>query len=131
MPAPLAVPAAEHRVARHSASYPRRIHALSGRGDDARPLVAATDRVFSLTRVQVGHLAGVELDVGAADAHPLDVDDAFVRPGFRAGDLAHLRSAGSGDDERTHRHSRGPAWIRKPAKQVTRRSGILGLMGTG
>ena len=74
------------------------------RRDRAGPLVADPDGIRGLVRVQVGHLAGVELDVRAADARPLDVDDHLAGPGLRPRQLAHLRGAGARDHERPHRH---------------------------
>ena len=97
-------PAAEHRVAGHPTADPRRIDAVPDRRHGAGPLVADPDRIRRLVRVQVGHLARVELDVRAADTGPVDVDDHLAGPGLRPRQLAHLRDAGTGDHERPHRH---------------------------
>ena len=55
--------------------------------------------------LDVGHLAGVELDVGAADADPIDLDEQLSRGGDRIGHVAHRRLARRGDDERAHQLS--------------------------
>ena len=50
-------------------------------GDDPGPLVADPDRVGGLTRVEVRHLPGEELDVRAADTRALDVAlVGWIRP---------------------------------------------------
>ena len=51
------------------------------------PLVAEPHRVGRMPLVQVGHLAGEELDVGAAHAHALDFHDHLSRPGDGRRDL--------------------------------------------
>ena len=102
--APPAGPAAQHRVAGHAASHPRRVHPVPDRRDRACPLVADPDGIRGLVRVQVGHLAGVELDVRAADARPLDVDDHLADPGLGPWQLAHLGGPRARDHERPHRH---------------------------
>ena len=82
-PAPAAHAVAEHGVAHHPAADPRRVDAVADAGDRARPLVPEAHRVGRVPLVQVGHLAGEELHVGAADADPLDVDDDLA--GLAAG----------------------------------------------
>jgi hypothetical protein len=52
--------------------------------------------------VQVGHLAGEELDVGAAQAGPLHVDHHPPRLGRRRRDVPHPGPAGTLDHERAH-----------------------------
>ena len=52
--------------------------------------------------LDVGHLAGVQLDVGAADPHPLDFHEQLARRGDRIGHFLHRGLAGGGDDERAH-----------------------------
>ena len=71
----------------------RPIHAestpLPTAGDRARPLVAEPHRVRRVPLLQVGHLAGEELDVGAADADPFDVDDDLAGGRHRGRHLLH------------------------------------------
>ena len=78
--------AAEHRVARDPPAEPGRVDA----GADARRPCPhhswpEPHRVRGVALVQVGHLAGEELDVGAAHADPLDVDDDLARGRHRRG----------------------------------------------
>ena len=49
------------------------------RGHRAAPLVTGPHREARVALVQVGHLPGEELDVGAAYADPLDRDDRLAR----------------------------------------------------
>ena len=77
--APVAVPAAEHRVAGDPGAEPALVDALADAGDRAGPLVADPHRVARLAGVQVGHVAGEELHVGAAHARAFDVDDDLAR----------------------------------------------------
>ena len=101
-----AVSAAEHRVAGDPSSEPARVDAVADRAHDAHPLVAEPQREVRVTLVQVGHLAGEELDVGAADADAMDVDDDLPGPRDRRLDLEHGRLVRCRDDERPHRISR-------------------------
>ena len=68
--------------------------------DPAGPLVAGPQRVLGVAEREVRHVAGVELDVGAADADPLDVDDELARRGHRVGHVLHLRGARCGEGDR-------------------------------
>ena len=52
--------------------------------------------------MEVGHLAGPELDVGAADADAVDIDDDLTRRGDGIGDLFDRAFAGRVDDESPH-----------------------------
>jgi hypothetical protein len=52
--------------------------------------------------MQVGHLTGEELDVGAADTHSFDVDDDLAARGHRLLDVLDLALQRAGDDERPH-----------------------------
>ena len=97
-------PAAQHRVAGHAPPTHVRVHPLPDRRDRAGPLVADPDGIRGLVRVQVGHLARVELDIRAADARPLDVDDHLADPGLRPRQLVHLGGSWARDHERPHRH---------------------------
>ena len=78
-PAPVAAPAAEHRVAGHATPEPGGVDAGTDGGHGAAPLVPDPERVGRLARVQVGHLAAEQLDVRAAHADPRDVDDDLAR----------------------------------------------------
>ena len=69
-PAARAVPAAEHRVAGDPAPEPGRVDAGAHGRHHPAPLVAEPHRVRGWPVVQVGHLAGEELHVGAAHARP-------------------------------------------------------------
>ena len=82
--------AAEHGVARDAAADPPRVDARRRRAATVpAPLVAEPHRIRRVTLVQVRHLAGEELDIGAAHADALDVDDDLSWTRDRAGDLLH------------------------------------------
>ena len=104
-PAAPALAAPEHRVAGHPPAHPARIHARPGLDHDARPLVADPHRIRLAARVQVGHAAGVELDVGAAHAAALHVDHDLARRRHGHRNVLDARRPGAGDDERPHRAS--------------------------
>ena len=96
---------------------PRRIDALPHLGDHARPLVAEAHRVRRVALVEVGHLAGEELDVGAADADPFDVDDRLARrrrPGGGTSSTWYRR----GPSGRRRASSRGPRVLRSTGASV-------------
>ena len=101
-PAATTPPAPEHRVAGHAAADPGGIHSRAHARDRAHPLMADPHREVRVPLMQVRHLAGVELHVGAADPRPLDVDDDVARLGHRRVDLLHARFAGRGDHEGAH-----------------------------
>ncbi|GAB3132219.1 hypothetical protein GCM10027161_07070 [Microbispora hainanensis] len=52
--------------------------------------------------MQIAHLAGEQLHVGAADADPLDVDDHLPGRGGGWIDVHDLGPAGAGDDQCPH-----------------------------
>ena len=87
------------RRPRHAASTPAPTVATT-----PDPLVAQPHRIRGVTLVQVGHLAGEELDVGTADPDPVDVDHHLpgVRPA-RPGPPGPSSGQWGGDDEGTHR----------------------------
>ena len=58
---------------------PTRVDARRPPRPPCRPLVAEPHRVGGVALVQIGHLAGEELHVGAAHADPLHVDDGLAR----------------------------------------------------
>ena len=80
-------PVPEHRVAHHAPADPRRVDAVTNRRDRAGPFVAEPHRKPRLTLVQIGHLAGEELDVRTAHPHPFDVDDRLAGSRHRNGHL--------------------------------------------
>ena len=53
--------------------------------------MADPHREVRVPLMEVGHLAGVELDIGAADTGPLHVDDDLARCCGRRVDLLHAR----------------------------------------
>ena len=67
--------AAQHRVARDAPPDPSVIDPVTDLDHDSAPLVTEPHREPGMAFVQVGHLAGEELDVGTTDTDPLDVDD--------------------------------------------------------
>ena len=82
--------------------------------------MAQSHRIAGVALMQVGHLAGEHLDVGAADAGPLDVDHHLARLGDRCGNRRDVRLLRAGNDERPHRRDartvmthagRGPALV--------------------
>ena len=52
--------------------------------------------------MQVSHVAGEELDIRAADPHPVHVHDDLAGAGHRGLDVEHGRLAWPGQDEREH-----------------------------
>jgi hypothetical protein len=102
-PAAPADPVAEHRVAHDAAPDPGRVDAVAHGGDGARPLVAQPHREARVPLVQVGHLAGEELHIGAAHPDPLDVDDHLPRSRLRGRYLLDRALQRSGEDEGPHR----------------------------
>ena len=52
--------------------------------------------------VEIGHLAGPELDVGAADTNPVDVDDDLPGAGDGIRDLLDRTQVRRGDHEGLH-----------------------------
>ena len=113
VPAALAPAAAEHGVAGDAPAQPARIDAVADRADRPAPLVPEPHRVRGVALLQVSHLAGEELDVGAAHADPLDVDDHLPRPRPRVLDLGDLAPARAGDHERSHAAAGGDARDRR------------------
>jgi hypothetical protein len=85
--ATLAPAAAQHGVAGDPAAEPRPVGVVAHRGDGPAPFVARAHRVPGVALSQVGHLAGEELDVGAAHAGPLDVDHGLAGRGHRVRDI--------------------------------------------
>src|SRR4051794_32047080 len=60
-------PVAEHRVAHDPATDPGTVGVSAHRGHGAAPFVAQPDREVRVSLMEVRHLSGEELDVGAAD----------------------------------------------------------------
>ena len=83
----------------------RVVDAVTDLDHHAAPLVSEPHRELGLAVVQVGHLAGEELDVGATDADPVDVDHDLARGGRRRRDVLRPRLSGRGHDERPHRRT--------------------------
>src|SRR6266536_2947598 len=98
-PAPAA---AQHGVAGDPAAHPGRVDALADRGDRPAPFMSWPHRIFRVALVQVGHLAGEELDIGPADAGQLDVDDGLAGSGRGARDVRDDGLPRAGDDESSH-----------------------------
>jgi hypothetical protein len=111
--APAAVTATDHRVPGHPPAPPGGVDARSHRADPAAPLVAGAQRVRRGAGVQVAHVAGEQLDVGAADAGPLDVHHHLPAGRGRRVHLPHFRLAGAGEDQGAHQ--RGPTTACRPA----------------
>ena len=116
----LAVAASEHRVAGDALAEPSVVRGVTDADDPAGPFVAEADREVRVALIDVGHLAGVELDVGAADADPLDLDEQFTGGGDRVGHVEHRRLARCGDDERAHQRdavgSGMTCWVCVPSR---------------
>ena len=99
---PRAMAAAEHGVAGHATSQPGRIDAGADGGDHAAPLVPETQRIACVALVQVGHLTGPELDVGAAEAGSMYVDDDLSVPRDGVWNFTHVALVRPGDHEGFH-----------------------------
>jgi hypothetical protein len=104
-PAASARAAAQHGVAGGAPAHPARVDVVADGADGSAPLVAEPHRVRGVALMQVSHLTGEELDIGAAHADALDVDDHLPPPRYRIGNLGDLSPARAGDDERSHRAS--------------------------
>lgn len=99
---------AQHRVACDSLAHPGRVDAFSHCSDPARPFVSDPQRVVGLALVQIGHLPGVELGIGAADANPFDVDYYLAGIGSWRLNLIYPSVPRSIDHECAHRPSIPP-----------------------
>ena len=99
---PAAVPAADHRVAGDPPPEPRIVHVGSDRGDDPGPLMTRTQRVGRHATAAGRHLAGEQLNVGTADAYPVDVDHDLPVGGDGRRHVPDLCVAWAGEDESTH-----------------------------
>jgi hypothetical protein len=55
-----------------------------------------------MPRLEIGHLAGEELDIGAADSNPFDVDDDLPRARYRCQHFLHRALFRRGQDVRAH-----------------------------
>jgi hypothetical protein len=100
--AAIALSAPEHGVAGHATSQPGRIDAGADGGDHAAPLVPETQRIACVALVQVGHLTGPELDVGAAKAGSMYVDDDLSVPRDGVWNFTHVALVRPGDHEGLH-----------------------------
>ena len=89
-----AATAAEHGVAGRAATDPARVDVVADGGDGSAPLVSEPHRIGRVALVQIGHLTGEELDVGAAHTDALDVDDDLTLRGRRALDVLDLAASG-------------------------------------
>ncbi len=105
--APLAPSASQHGVAGHSAAYPLLVLSIPDINHHATPLVADPQRVSRPTRVQIGHGSGKQLDIGATQTDPLDVDDRLTGIRSRPGEVLNLGLIGPSDDERPHQRHAG------------------------
>ena len=116
--------ATEHRVAGDALAEPRLVGGIADCDYAPGPLVAEAQREARVALLDVRHLAGVELDVGAADADPFDVDEQLSGSRDRIRHLLDRRLARRRDDERAHQ----PASLQYgvvvlPGHRVTRQSG--------
>ncbi len=71
----LAPAAAEHRVTRDPLAEPDLVGGVADGADASGPFVPGAQWEMRVALLDVGHLAGVQLDVGSADADSLDVDE--------------------------------------------------------
>src|SRR6202035_3194975 len=97
---------AEHGVASDPRTNPGGIGARPDRPDPTHPFVAESQGKVRLPLGDVGHDPRVELDVGSADAGPLDVDQQLVRHRHQIVDLPDLSPTWRCDDEGAHQLSR-------------------------
>ncbi len=116
--APGAVAAAEHGVAGDPAPDPGLVDPITNGGDGSGPFMPNPDGVLRLTGFQVRHLAGEELDVGAADAGPFHVDDDPAGPRLGRGDVPDLGLAGPSDDEGAHYRAATTTWRWTPSPSM-------------
>jgi hypothetical protein len=100
--APAAAAIAHHHVAHDAATDPRGVHALADGCHHARPLMTEAHRIGRMPRVEIGHLAGEELNIGAADSNPFDMDDDLARAGRRCRHILHRTLFRRSQDIRAH-----------------------------
>jgi hypothetical protein len=67
--------------------------------------MAGSERKVRLALADVSHDPGVQLDVGSADADPLDVDQQLVGHRHQIVDLLNLSATRRRDDERAHQRT--------------------------
>ena len=101
--APTARAVTKHGVTHDTATQPGGVHAVPDGRHPARPLMPEPQRVGGVALVEVRHLPGEELDVGAADPHPLHVNDRLARNGNRHRHLLDRTLFRTGEDIRPHR----------------------------
>ena len=104
--APPALAATQHGVPGDPSAQPGRVDPVTSGRHGAAPFVPQPHRIPRETLVQIGHLTGVELDIGTADADPLDIHDDFAGAGNRRRHLLHPGFAWTSDDERPQRAQR-------------------------
>ncbi len=92
--APTAHSTAEHGVPGDAAAEPGGVDAVADLGDRPHPFVTDPHRVGRDAIMEVLHLAGEELHIGAADPGAVNVDDHIAGGGDRALHLPHLRVPG-------------------------------------
>jgi len=100
--AALAPAAAQHRVAGGATSQPRRVDAVADGGHRATPFVADAHGELGVVLMQVGHLAGEELEISPTDPRAFDIHNDLARPGRRRRDVLDLALARPGDHEGSH-----------------------------
>src|SRR5688500_4951586 len=126
-PASAADPVAQHRVAHDPAADPAGVDPRAHGRDRAGPLVTEAHREAGVPLVEVLHLAGEELDVGAADPVAFHVDDRFPRPRHGRRNLLYGAAPGSVEHEGPHGRSahRGTtgAVMSMTSQKLVRRSG--------
>ena len=110
----------EHGVAHHASAEPCRVHTVADRFDDPTPFVAEAHRIVRVALVQVGHVAGEELRIGAADADTLHRGQYLAVSRRRGGDVLHATLAWPGQHIRLHTwRSAGGAAPRAPTMRST------------
>jgi hypothetical protein len=97
-----ALSTAEHGVTGGATTDQSFIDRIPDGGDGAAPFMAEADGIGLEALLQILHLTGEELDIGAADADPLDIDHDLARSGNGRFDVDDGPLKGLIDHERTH-----------------------------
>nr|WP_239020758.1 hypothetical protein [Nakamurella antarctica] len=94
--------AAKHGVTCNATAQPGRIRFGAESSDDAGPFMAKAQRKMHETLCKVGHVTGVELNIGPADTYAFDVDKQFTSTRKRCIHQHDRGGAGRADDECAH-----------------------------
>jgi hypothetical protein len=85
---------AEHRVSGNPLAQPLAVSLGTDFNDSADPLMSKTNGERGEALLDVRHLAGIQLDIGATNADSFNFNDELPRSGNRVSKLVHLSDTG-------------------------------------